>query len=262
MAEGWISIHRKIEHNWVWEDKPFSFGQAWIDLILIANHKDNKELKDGKLQTFKSGTVNRSILCLSERWGWDRKKTRKFLDLLESDGMIAKNSTTHGTTITIVNYELYRYQGTTDGTTTTPTDGQPLPQPLPINNNVNNVNNDNKKNYNAHFEEFWKHYPRKQDKGAAFKCYQARLNSGYKEDQLLTACKNYAAECEKNKTEQRYIKHGATFLSVNEPFLDYLKGEEDGRTDSGTSDAGDEAEIDAFVRRLADGTEQGDLPFV
>lgn len=83
-----------------------------------------------------------------------------------------------------------------------------------INNNI----------YPSNFDEFWKCYPRKQDKGQAYKCYQARLNDGYTAEQLLTACKNYAAECEKENREKKYIKVGSTFLSANEPFLDYLKG--------------------------------------
>ena len=84
---------------------------------------------------------------------------------------------------------------------------------------INNINN----NYPSSFNEFWECYPRKQDKGQAYKQYQARLNDGYSEEQLLIACKNYAAECENENREKRYIKHGATFLSVNEPFVDYLK---------------------------------------
>ena len=36
---GWISIHRKILNNILWQDKPFSKGQAWVDLLLITNHK-------------------------------------------------------------------------------------------------------------------------------------------------------------------------------------------------------------------------------
>lgn len=87
----------------------------------------------------------------------------------------------------------------------------------------NSIDKNNK--YICAFDEFWRNYPRKKDKARAYKCYCARLKDGYTEDQLLTACINYAAECEHNKTEERYIKHGATFLSVNEPFLDYLKGE-------------------------------------
>ena len=39
--QGYIKIHRKIQECWLWQDK-FSKGQAWIDLLLRANHKDNK----------------------------------------------------------------------------------------------------------------------------------------------------------------------------------------------------------------------------
>ena len=38
MAYGWISIHRKIQDNLIWNDKPFNRGAAWIDLLLLANH--------------------------------------------------------------------------------------------------------------------------------------------------------------------------------------------------------------------------------
>lgn len=77
--------------------------------------------------------------------------------------------------------------------------------------------------YNVCFEEFWKHYPRKKEKQKAYAQYMARLNCGYSEEELLTACKNYAEECEQTHREERYIKLGATFLSANEPFVDYLK---------------------------------------
>ena len=108
-----------------------------------------------------------------------------------------------------------------------------------------------KDKYICAFEEFWKHYPRKKDKARAYKCYCARLNDGYTEDQLLTACINYAAECELNKTEERYIKHGATFLSVNEPFLDYLKGETE---NAGIDDEEQRnAELDEHIRRVEAG---------
>ena len=76
--------------------------------------------------------------------------------------------------------------------------------------------------YNVCFEEFWKHYPRKKEKQKAYKAYLARINSGYSESELLEACVNYAKECDATKREERYIKLGATFLSVNEPFVDYL----------------------------------------
>lgn len=76
--------------------------------------------------------------------------------------------------------------------------------------------------YSANFEEFWKNYPRKKEKAKAHKCYEARLKDGFSEDQLLQACINYAAECENIKRDEQYIKLGATFLSANTPFIDYL----------------------------------------
>lgn len=113
MKQGWISVHRQLEDHWLWEDKPYAKGQAWIDLLMLANHKDRKIPYKGEIITCKSGDVNRSILELSKRWGWSRDKTRKFLNLLESDGMVTVKATRHRTTITIENYEFYRYEPTT-----------------------------------------------------------------------------------------------------------------------------------------------------
>ena len=84
--------------------------------------------------------------------------------------------------------------------------------------------NDKDKNYCVRFEQIWKAYPRKKEKAAAYKVYKARLSDGFSEDELETAVKRYADECKKLHTEERYIKHAATFLGPNTPFVDYLKG--------------------------------------
>ncbi len=144
MGNGWIALHRSILDHWLWKDKPFSNGQAWIDLILLANHKDTKEFINGSLKVFKKGTVNRSIESLSSRWGWNRKKTRKFLNALEADEMVTVKVTTHGTTISLVKYSDFQTVGTTKGTTTDQTEGQPRENrgtQTTMNNNDNNENN-------------------------------------------------------------------------------------------------------------------------
>lgn len=104
-----------------------------------------------------------------------------------------------------------------------PTSCQPTDSNLDTEIRLDKIRLDKNSKYNVCFEEFWKHYPRKKEKQKAYNQYLARLNCGYSEDELLTACKNYADECEKEKREERYIKLGATFLSANEPFRDYLK---------------------------------------
>lgn len=77
-------------------------------------------------------------------------------------------------------------------------------------------------NYSTDFEEFWEIYPRKADKAQAYKKYKARLEDGFSHEQLLQAAKNYAEQCKRDRTEERYIKHGKTFLGESTPFLDYL----------------------------------------
>lgn len=153
-GKGWVSIHRSIQDHWLWDNKPFSKGQAWIDLILLANHEDKKTEYRGQVITCERGTVCRSILSLSDRWGWERKKTTKFLHALENDGMVKLNVTTNRTTITLVNYDIYQNRGTTNSTTNGTTRGQREGQTLPTNNNetikqLNNMNDSASKHFHA-----------------------------------------------------------------------------------------------------------------
>lgn len=219
--KGWVKIYRQITEHWVWEDKPFSKGQAWIDLVLLASHKDKKFQSMGKVIDGKRGEIHRSILSLSRRWGWDRRKVRRFLDGLEMDGMVSLNSTTHGTTITIINYSVFQDTGTANEQ---PMDNQCTTneQPVPTYKNVKNDKNVKNNKYTCAFEEFWAAYPRKKDKGNAFSKFNARLKEGFSEVELIEAAKKYAAECQENKTEEKYMKHGATFLSNKHPFAEYL----------------------------------------
>ena len=138
---GWISLHRQIVDSWIWEDKPFSYGQAWTDMILIANHENNDILFEGKIITIPRGAFHTSILKLADRYGWNRKKTTRFLDLLENQKMVTTERTTHGTTITIVNYDKFQTVGTTVSTTKRTSKDTTKGQPRDTNNNINNDNN-------------------------------------------------------------------------------------------------------------------------
>jgi DNA replication protein DnaD len=117
LAQGWIKLHRKIKHCYLWQDnEPFDKRSAWIDLILNANHADNKTLINNQLVLVKRGEFITSEVKLSERWKWDRGKVRRFLKLLETDNMILKTATSRlYITIEIINYD--EYQDTTSNTT-------------------------------------------------------------------------------------------------------------------------------------------------
>lgn len=138
---GWISLHRKVQSHWLWDDKPFSKGQAWIDMLLLANHSDKKFLLGNELVEVKSGSFITSELKLMDRWGWGKAKTRNFLKLLENDGMIVKISDRKKTTINIVNYSDYTVLKTTDRPQADHEQTASRP-PADTNNNYNNDNND------------------------------------------------------------------------------------------------------------------------
>lgn len=109
-SQGWISVHRSIYDNWIWSDtEQFDKRSAWIDLLLMANHEDNKVLIDGQLKIIKRGQRITSINKLAKRWKWSRKKVTNFLQTLEEDDMIIlKKEQGKYTTITIVNYSFYQ----------------------------------------------------------------------------------------------------------------------------------------------------------
>jgi len=137
MSNGWIKLHRRIAQDSMWEKKPFSPGQAWVDLILLANHKDGYITVRGNHVDVKRGQVGWSELSLSERWGWSRGKVNRFLSQIEHEReqKIVQQKNRITTVITILNYDLYQGVDTTDGTTGNTTDAQQTIQQTDTNKN-------------------------------------------------------------------------------------------------------------------------------
>jgi len=135
MIPGHIKLWRKIKDSFIWEDKPFSAGQAWIDLIMDANYKSKDVLFRQRVEHCERGQFITSILKLSNRWGWGRKKVRRWLELFRKEDMIRYNiKDKRFILITICNYEQYQKtkdcegqdmdnKRTTEGTTNSPTEG-------------------------------------------------------------------------------------------------------------------------------------------
>ena len=106
--EGWVKIYRSLSEHWLLEDKPFSKGQAWIDLLLLVNHSERKTLIDGRLETVNTGQTITSTRKLCDRWGWSNTKVRNFLKLLENESMISIKNDSKKTVINVVNYSAYQ----------------------------------------------------------------------------------------------------------------------------------------------------------
>jgi hypothetical protein len=106
---GWIKLHRSIKEHWLYtENRVFSKFEAWNDILLSVNFSDAKQVIKGKIYNIKRGESTMSLDTWAKRWNWDKSKVRRFLTLLQSDGMIvlvSDNITTH---LTVCNYASYQ----------------------------------------------------------------------------------------------------------------------------------------------------------
>jgi hypothetical protein len=104
----WIKLHRKLSNNPLWTCEPFTRGQAWVDLILLANYKENFFYVRGVKVVVKRGEIGWSETSLSTRWKWSRTKLRKFLNDLEKEQQIIQQKSNVIQLITIINYDEYQ----------------------------------------------------------------------------------------------------------------------------------------------------------
>lgn len=147
----YIKIDRGLKSNPLWLEEPFTKGQAWVDMLLLAQGVDKEKRVNGKKKTLKRGNIYTSTRFLAKRWRWSRMKLYRFLETLVLENMIkvsgwevdngslvvkkrdhptrppcettnettceTADETTNETTITIVNWALYQYSETTNETT-------------------------------------------------------------------------------------------------------------------------------------------------
>jgi len=115
VTETWIKAYRRLLQHDIWLGERFTKGQAWMDMLLIANHD--------------TGTLHKPQRYWAKRWGWSRSKVKHFFEYLREDGMIETvehgglipgrphGLTTSPTTIRICNYKQYQHMPTTSPTT-------------------------------------------------------------------------------------------------------------------------------------------------
>lgn len=143
---GWISIHRQLCDKKIWLSEPFTRGQAWVDLLMLANYENGFIRVRGVRHEVKRGQVGWSEITLAKRWKWSRGKVRRFFqELEENEQQIVQEKNNVTTLISIVNYEKYQNCNTANGTTSSTTNGQQTVQQTDTNNKNNKNNKKNKK---------------------------------------------------------------------------------------------------------------------
>ena len=159
-------MHRQITEMPEWLAEPFTRGQAWVDLLLLANHETGFIRKRGILIAVDRGQVGHSEETLALRWQWSRGKVRRFIAELERLSRVSRKisektipkKTSVSSLIFIVNYDKYQVNSTEDDTE----NGRKTVQEQRMKRMKRNI-------YTPNYEVFWKEYPKKSSsKKAAF----------------------------------------------------------------------------------------------
>ena len=193
MHRGYIKLYRRLRDSDFWLSEKFTGPQAWVDLLMLANHKDTFFKARGQRIDVRRGQVAYSEVTLAERWKWSRGKVRRFLSELSSKTVqqIVQQKNNVTTLITIINWEQYQVDGTAlgtpDGTALGTPDGTHL-------KNVKNVKNEKKKDREgSNGIPEW--IPK--DLWADFKEFRIRIKAPLTD----RAVKNIISELEKFKSE-------------------------------------------------------------
>jgi hypothetical protein len=153
MERGYIKLYRSVMDNHVWNHKPFSYGQAWAHMLMLANHKEGTIWSRGTPIKVGRGQIGWSQERLASEFGWTRQQIRTFLKHLKRDQMI--NQANYGRTaiITILNYE--KYHGSNQEPNHKITSRQPADnQQTTTNKNVKNDKKEKKEYISPRLGEF------------------------------------------------------------------------------------------------------------
>jgi hypothetical protein len=101
-----VVIDRQFASDDLWFCEPFSRGQAWLDLWLLANDDFRTIVVRGVTVNLKPGQVGWSVIKLSERWQWSREKTRAFVEQLRDLRKISYKMNNVATVITLLDYSV------------------------------------------------------------------------------------------------------------------------------------------------------------
>lgn len=216
---GVFAVHRGIFDHPMFAPEPFTEREAWLWMVSAAVWKARRVRAGRKMVDLLRGQLAFSERFLAEKWQWAKSSVRRFLERLKSEAMVTTLADREMTLITICNYEKYAF----DGTTREPQNGPPT-GPLADHSRTKEEEpkKDNKQEgrkketrevalvSDFEFEDFWKLWPNKVGKPAAFKAFvSARKRAGL--DAIVDGVFAYI----RDKPPDRSWLNPATFLNQN-----------------------------------------------
>ena len=215
MKSGWIKLYRQLADNDLWLLEPFTKGQAWVDLLLLANHKPAlMTIKNGKIISLERGDCGISILGLADRWQWSREKVKRFLNTLEREKQVSKKEVENRLIIKILNYDVF--QDVTLNVTVNESVNESVN--VTVNGHKQECkevkNEKNEKNiYKEQFKIFWQKYPKKTDELKTYSAFYTVLNEKITTfEEIITGLEKYNSYITENNITPQYITSPVNWL--------------------------------------------------
>ncbi len=210
MLLGWIKLHRQLLDNWIMTE-PEALS-VWVRFLLEANHETKKKMLNGSLVEIKRGQLIFGLEAFSARSGVSVAKLRRYLKLLESDGMINRLKTAKYSIITIASFDSYQ---SVDRQTTSKQQANDKQIATPKEcKNVNNVK-EVIDHLNLVINAKYKHSTKSHAENIS-----ARLNDGHSVDDLKLVINSKANEWLNDKVMSQYLRPGTLFSASK--FQGYL----------------------------------------
>ena len=102
----WIKLFRDINKHWIWQNSDYL--KWWLDILLEVNHAPAKVVINNKIYDCNRGEKLYSLDTWAVRWGTNKSKVRRFLQLLQNDNMIVLKSETQTTRLKVCKYDTYQ----------------------------------------------------------------------------------------------------------------------------------------------------------
>lgn len=205
------------------KNRQFTPLEAWLDLLMSANHRDNEVMIGYEQFSCRRGECMISYREWARRWNWSESRVRRMFQSWKKNGQISTHTTTRKTThVRICNYEIYHGERRTDDAAS---DAQVTHERRTSESQVTTTkeckNEKNDKNNTPltprwgddSFDRFWAAYPRKVGKGAAVKSWARIKKPGEVLTTILAALKWQTRSEQWTRDGGQYIPHPATYLN-------------------------------------------------
>lgn len=106
MHRGYIKIWRRIQDNFL--NSNSELFHLWINLLLLASHKDTEFVFNGKKTIINGGQFITGRHSLSLLTGIHESKIYRLLHILENEQLIEQQKTNLYTIVSIINYNQYQ----------------------------------------------------------------------------------------------------------------------------------------------------------